>query len=92
MLDVTLFNKFEAKHSTFIDMKKIILLSVAGVATLSLTNCIGLAVKGADEGSQAMSKNDNEVISGTGDTIQKGVQPINEAKDGVVDAVKGAFD
>ena len=78
-------------HSVF-QGKKIILLSLAGGATLFLTNCIGLAVKGADEGSQAMSKNDNEVISGAGDTIQKGVQPINEAKDGVVDTVKGAFD
>jgi hypothetical protein len=73
-------------------MKKIIISIVAIAGTLSLTNCVGLAVKGADEGSQIMAQDDNELISGTGKTIQKGVQPINEAKDDMVDAVKGAFE
>ena len=74
-------------------MKKTILLTIAATAgTLSLTNCVGLAVKGADEGSQLMAQDDNAIVANTGKTIQKGVKPINEAKDDVVDAVKDVFE
>lgn len=73
-------------------MKKIIFTVAATISTLALTNCAGLAIKGADEGSQLMVKDDNSVISNTGKTIQKGVKPINKAKDEAVDAMKDAFD
>ena len=73
-------------------MKNPILIIAAAAGALSLTSCVGLAVKGADEGSQLMEKNDNDIVSDTGKTIQKGVQPINEAKNDVVDAVKDVFE
>lgn len=73
-------------------MKKTILTIAAAAGTLSLTNCVGLAIKGADEGSQLMAQGDNDIVADTGKTIQKGVKPINEAKDDMVDAVKDVFE
>ena len=73
-------------------MKKTILMTAAAAGTLSLSSCIGLALWGADEGSQAMAKDDNTAVQKTGETIQKGIKPINNAKDKAVDAVKDAVD
>ena len=39
-----------------------------------------------------MAKEDNETVRKTGQTIQKGLAPINRAKDKAVDAVKDAVD
>jgi hypothetical protein len=69
-------------------MKKVLISIVALVATLSFTSCVRIA----DAGSQRMTQHDNEVVSDTGRTIQKGVQPINEAKDDMVDAVKDVME
>ncbi|WP_018969352.1 hypothetical protein [Rubritalea marina] len=73
-------------------MKSTLLTLFSLACITALSSCVGLAVKGADEGSKAMEKHDNEVVSDTGEAIQKGVKPINDAKDSVVDAVKDAMD
>lgn len=73
-------------------MKKAILTVAAAAGTLTLSSCIGLALWGADEGSQAMAEGDNTTVRKTGETIQKGIKPINKAKDEAVDAVKDAVD
>lgn len=73
-------------------MKRSILALVVAALSLPLTSCIGLALWGADEGSQAMEDSDNSAVSKTGGTIQKGVKPIKKAKDDAVDAVKDAVD
>lgn len=75
-----------------IPMKKTLLAMAAAAATLALNSCISLALWGADEGSQAMEKSDNAAVKKTGNTIQKGVRPIQEAKDDAIDAVKDAVD
>ena len=73
-------------------MKKTIITIAALTGILALSSCIGLAVKGADAGSERMAESDNSVVSGTGETIQKGVKPISDATDAAVDAVKDAVD
>ena len=73
-------------------MTKTILTIAVATGTLALTNCISLALWGADEGSQSMAEQENTTVRKTGETVQKGVKPINKAKDNAVDAVKGAFD
>ena len=73
-------------------MKKTLLALAAITPALALTSCISLALWGADEGSQAMEDSDNSTVSKTGETIQRGVQPIKKAKDDAVDAVKDAVD
>jgi len=39
-----------------------------------------------------MAEGDNDAVRKTGETIQKGVKPINKAKDDAIDAVKDAVD
>jgi len=73
-------------------MKNIILTITAATFCLTLTSCVGVALWGADKGSQAMAEEDNETVRKTGQTIQRGLAPINEAKDKAVDAVKEAVD
>ncbi|MEP4077989.1 hypothetical protein [Haloferula sp.] len=73
-------------------MKKALLTIAAVTGTLAMTSCISLALWGADEGSQAMENSDSSGVSKTGETIQKGVKPINKAKDDAIDAVKDAVD
>ena len=73
-------------------MKKTILMLAAAAGTLSLSSCIGLALWGANEGSEAMAEGENTTVRKTGETIQKGLKPINEAKEEAVDAVKDAVD
>lgn len=73
-------------------MKKTILTIAAAAGTLALTSCISLALWGADEGSQARAEGENTTVGMTGETIQKGVQAINKAKDDAIDAVKDAVD
>lgn len=73
-------------------MTKTILTIATATGTLALTSCFSLALWGADEGSQAMSEGDNTAVRKTGETIQKGVKPINKAKDNAIDAVKDAVD
>ncbi|MEK6232872.1 MAG: hypothetical protein N2A42_13580 [Luteolibacter sp.] len=73
-------------------MKNIILTIVAATGTLALNSCIGAALWGADKGSEAMEEGDNATVRKTGETIQKGLAPINRAKDSAVDAVKDAVD
>ena len=69
-------------------MKQSILLITCILGALSLSNCLFLANKS----SEAMSDSDNSAVSDTGQGIQKGLAPVNKAKDDAVDAVKGAFD
>ena len=73
-------------------MTKTILTITATIGILALSSCIGLAVKGADAGSERMEESDNTAISETGEVIQKGVKPISDATDAAVDAVKDAVD
>ena len=73
-------------------MTKPLLTLAAAIGTLAFTSCISLAIWGADKGSQGMEKSDNEAVSKTGETIQRGVKPIKKAKDDAVDAVKDAVD
>ena len=80
------------KHTSITPMTKTILTIAATAGTFALTSCIGLALWGADEGSQAMAEQDNATVRKTGETIQKGVKPIKQAKDDAIDAVKDAVD
>ena len=73
-------------------MKNIVLTFAAATALFTLNSCVGAALWGADKGSEAMAKEDNETVRKTGQTIQKGLAPINRAKDKAVDAVKDAVD
>ena len=73
-------------------MRKTILTIAAAAGTFALTSCVGLALWGANEGSEAMAEGDNTTVKKTGETIQKGLKPINKAKDEAVDAVKDAVD
>lgn len=73
-------------------MKKTLLAIAAMTGALTLNSCISLALWGADEGSQAMEDSDHSTVRKTGQTIQKGIKPINEAKEDAIDAVKDAVD
>ena len=73
-------------------MKKTILIIAAAAGTLTLSSCVGLALWGTNKGSQAMAEGDNTTVRKTGETIQKGLKPINKAKDKAVDAVKDTVD
>ena len=64
----------------------------AAAGTLTLSNCVGLALWGANEGSEAMAEGDNATVKKTGETIQKGLKPVNKVKDEAVGAVKEAVD
>ena len=73
-------------------MKTTLLTLAAATGTLALTSCVSLVLRGADKGSQAMAEGDNDAVRKTGETIQKGVKPINKAKDDAIDAMKDAVD
>lgn len=73
-------------------MKNTLLTIAIAVGSFSLNSCIGAALWGADKGSEAMEEADNSAVRQTGETIQKGLAPINRAKDNAVDAVKDAVD
>lgn len=64
------------------------IFTLAAAGAVALNGCISLA----DKGSQAMAEQDNTAVQNTGKTIQKGVKPIQEAKNDVIDAVKDAVD
>ena len=73
-------------------MKNIILTLIAVSGILTLNSCVGVALWGADKGSEQMESSGNSSVRKTGKTIQKGLAPINRAKDKAVDAVQDAVD